>query len=564
MERREMLEEILGLRQYQLKKHEAELKLDSTKFNMEKARALVDELLPHLKILRRQTAKWAKHDELVKELEDLEGRYFGAKLHEISSEEKRVNPELEKLDAKIAVLRRELAGLERELERIGKMEPEQEKGFESIEREKEKLYEEHARLTRELGRLEAKMELSVSSPESDINAEELVRILEETRETLEDALTISDLPTIKKLLRVLSEKISHLLEAEEREGPKVRPAEEDISSVREKISDELQKIQAHLEELKRAGNEETAELKHFKTAFKKAYEAVQAKRNDLEKAESRKNEFLIERERVVMRGEELGRQAAQIGKKISDFKPVSAEGEDLALIERRMLRLRGELSTIGDIDPAVMKEAEESEARYEFLSRELGDLDKAFKDLTRLVHELDGKIHDGFLRALKDINDGFQKFFKMMFGGGSARLKLRKIENREERMGENGEGVKENEMAQEEKAELGGLDIEISIPRKRITGLDMLSGGEKTLVSVAVLFALISVSPPPFLVLDEVDAALDEANTIRFADLVKEFSKKIQFVIVTHNRATMEAADILYGITMGDDGTSKVLSLKLE
>ena len=92
----------------------------------------------------------------------------------------------------------------------------------------------------------------------------------------------------------------------------------------------------------------------------------------------------------------------------------------------------------------------------------------------------------------------------------------------------------------------------------------MLSGGEKTLVSLAALFALISISPPPFLVLDEIDAALDEENARRFSELIKQFSTKTQFIVVTHNRSTMEAADVLYGITMGDDGVSKVLSLKLE
>ncbi|MDI6734574.1 MAG: AAA family ATPase, partial [Patescibacteria group bacterium] len=107
-------------------------------------------------------------------------------------------------------------------------------------------------------------------------------------------------------------------------------------------------------------------------------------------------------------------------------------------------------------------------------------------------------------------------------------------------------------------------DIELNLPKKRITSLDMLSGGEKSLVSLAALFALISVSPPPFLVLDEIDAALDDDNARRFAELIKEFSKKSQFVIVTHNRVTMNVADILYGVTMGDDGVSKILSLKLE
>ena len=111
---------------------------------------------------------------------------------------------------------------------------------------------------------------------------------------------------------------------------------------------------------------------------------------------------------------------------------------------------------------------------------------------------------------------------------------------------------------------LAGLDLEVSIPQKKITSLEMLSGGEKSLVSLAALFALISVSPPPFLVLDEADAALDEKNSKRFADLVKNFSDETQFIMVTHNRVSMEVAQVLYGVTMDESGGSKILSLKLE
>ncbi len=109
-----------------------------------------------------------------------------------------------------------------------------------------------------------------------------------------------------------------------------------------------------------------------------------------------------------------------------------------------------------------------------------------------------------------------------------------------------------------------GLEIDLKLPRKRINSLDVLSGGERSLVGIAALFALISVSPPPFLVLDEVDAPLDERNTRRFAEMLKEFSRHSQFILVTHNRATMEAANLLYGVTMNEDGTSKILSLSIE
>ncbi|MBI3638640.1 AAA family ATPase, partial [Candidatus Wolfebacteria bacterium] len=126
-------------------------------------------------------------------------------------------------------------------------------------------------------------------------------------------------------------------------------------------------------------------------------------------------------------------------------------------------------------------------------------------------------------------------------------------------------GGEKNEISEEsDEGEKFGVEIDLNLPKKRITGLEMLSGGEKSLVSIAALFSMIAVSPPPFLVLDEIDAPLDESNSKRFSSLVREFSKKTQFIIATHNRATMEAANILYGVTMGEDGASKVISLKLD
>jgi chromosome segregation protein len=197
-------------------------------------------------------------------------------------------------------------------------------------------------------------------------------------------------------------------------------------------------------------------------------------------------------------------------------------------------------------------------------------LEKALVDLQDLKHELEEKIHIIFESSLRDINEQFTKLFELMFGGGKANFKIKVPEKKAPMLVEDesgvpsGEDIGKTESEEEEEKPEVGLDIEVSIPRKRITGLDMLSGGERSLVSIAALFALISVSPPPFLVLDEIDAALDERNARRFADMLKSFSHKTQFVVVTHNRATMEVANVLYGVTMGEDGTSRVLSLKLQ
>ena len=238
-------------------------------------------------------------------------------------------------------------------------------------------------------------------------------------------------------------------------------------------------------------------------------------------------------------------------------------------MERRMFRLRGDLASIGEVDEMLMKEAKETEVRYEFLAKESKDLEAAVSDLTKLMRELTEKIRAEFEGSLEKINKEFDKFFTVMFGGGSAKLKILKPnvdKSRDEEAEGEGELVTEVREIEQDvfAAENNGIEIDVKLPRKKITSLDVLSGGERSLVGIAAVFAMISVSPPPFLVLDEVDAPLDEWNARRFAEMLREFSKHTQFIVVTHNRATMESADVLYGITLDEDGTSKVVSMKFE
>jgi len=278
--------------------------------------------------------------------------------------------------------------------------------------------------------------------------------------------------------------------------------------------------------------------------------------------------------------EELEREWQALGREAHDLRRLSepegisvVNNSDWAEAERKMMRLRGELAAIGEIDTNLMKEAEESEQRFDFLTKQLSDLEKASADLKEMIRDLDKRIHEDFKKAFHSISEEFNNYFRLMFGGGKARLYLEVKKApvlTEEANGENSATIEEEQSssakASEDKSEDldVGVEVDVNLPRKRITSLEMLSGGEKTLVSLAALFALIAVSPPPFLVLDEIDAALDEENARRFSELIKQFRNKTQFVIVTHNRSTMEAADVLYGVTMGDDGVSKVLSLKLE
>jgi chromosome segregation protein len=186
------------------------------------------------------------------------------------------------------------------------------------------------------------------------------------------------------------------------------------------------------------------------------------------------------------------------------------------------------------------------------LAQQKQDLEKALSDLSTLTKDLEEKIQAHFARSLKEISELFSKYVAIIFGGGNAKLREEVVRATE---------LSENNSLED--VSPTGIDVSVSLPRKKIKSIEMLSGGERALASMALLFAIVGSSAPPFLILDEVDAALDETNSGRFAKLLQELSGKTQFILITHNRATMEAADILYGVTM-EEGASKIFSLKFE
>ncbi|MEK7105932.1 MAG: AAA family ATPase, partial [Patescibacteria group bacterium] len=189
---------------------------------------------------------------------------------------------------------------------------------------------------------------------------------------------------------------------------------------------------------------------------------------------------------------------------------------------------------------------------------------RSIESLHQLIGELKEKIHVEFETGIKKINTKFHEFFALMFGGGEASLsivfseKRKKSSNEED---EEGEVIEEDE---EEFVPEEGVAIDIALPHKKVKELHSLSGGERSLTSIALLFAMSALNPPPFLVLDETDAALDEANSRKYGDMLEKLSEHSQLIVVTHNRETMSRAGVLYGVTIGSDGASKLLSVKFD
>ena len=231
-------------------------------------------------------------------------------------------------------------------------------------------------------------------------------------------------------------------------------------------------------------------------------------------------------------------------------------------------RLKLRLEDMGVESTDVLNEYKQAGERDDYLARELADLTASAESLVKIMADLEAELETTFEEGVKKINAKFSDFFALMFGGGTAKLtkvlpeKKKKIKD-PELLELAGEFIPPLDDEEEGEQKIG-IEIEVALPRKKIKGLQMLSGGERALTSIALLFAIASVNPPPFLILDETDAALDEANSKKYGDMIETLSKSSQLILITHNRETMSRAGILYGVTMGADSTSRLLSVKFD
>jgi chromosome segregation protein len=284
---------------------------------------------------------------------------------------------------------------------------------------------------------------------------------------------------------------------------------------------------------------------------------VQALTTALIDAEAACNRATVDAQRARDRLEVLRERAAGDAIDVESAAQSCADPSSDASVEdmqRRIDDLKRRIARLGIINPLALEEYDEAAARYEFLSAQMNDLRAASATLNELIAELDNAIRTRFETTFQVVAAEFERSFTNLFGGGEARLAL--INDDDDAADQNGgkpPGI----------ATLG-VEIIARPPGKRQQHLALLSGGERALTAAALLFAILKANPTPFCVLDEVDAALDETNVGRFREALVGLSEKTQFIVVTHNRGTIEAADTIYGVTMGDDGASRVLSLRLE
>lgn len=318
-----------------------------------------------------------------------------------------------------------------------------------------------------------------------------------------------------------------------------------------------------LESKREAASSKTKLLKAFSLQ-----ETMQKKQNLVNEVLARRNDLKIQTAKLETKqdslSEEIRAELNSTVEAILERKSPMIGMEKLGEVMSEIQKLKYQLSLIGGIDQEVVEEYTQTKERFDFLSEQITDLRAAMADLEKMIFELDDIMKKKRAASFKKIRKEFDRYVKILFGGGDGDIH----EIYGERPDEDAEVIESEEVLEEKPKNkekiLTGIDISINPPGKKIKNINSLSGGERTLTSIALICAILSYNPSPFVVLDEVEAALDEPNTRRFAEIVTELSAQSQFIIITHNRVTMHAADALYGVVMGNEGISKLLSVKLD
>ena len=588
-DRRAMIEDALGLKIYQYKREESDRKLIKTEENIQSVELLRKEIAPHLKFLKRQVEKIEKAAEQKNELTVLALEY-------LKREKVFIDKTLNDIEEKTAPLHQKKIELAEEL-RIAKsvLENSQkdakreeviaiETALHSARMEKDRVLESLGGIRGEIAAEERivkkQKELVLSETGKTILLSDVESFSEGIKQKMSTIETSEDLSYIRSLISEIKDSFNSFLSERRAKSDDtvVREAEVHIAQLHdEKLVLEEQLV--HASENEKKLDEEYRELKisiekekdSNRDAEKSLFRIMadeQAVHSELSILRSKKDQIIHIEEEFKREREEC---AMLVGRAVLDydafqfddalFEERSVQEERRRTIEKIKIRLE-EAGLSGSSE--TLKEYTETLERDTFLARELEDLYASAGSLRTLIADLGETIDTEFHEGVRKINTEFGTFFETMFGGGTARLTIVKEKKKVKKEYEL-EGILSSDdfISEEEKSE-EGIDIDVALPRKKIKGLMMLSGGERALTSIALLFAMSQVKPPPFIILDETDAALDEANSKKYGDMVEGLAKYSQLILITHNRETMSRAGVIYGVTMGSGGISKILSIQFD
>ncbi len=563
-ELKSVIQDAAGIRPIELKKEEALKKLKSTRENIERIELMKSEIAPYLRNLKKQVSRFEQKEELEAKLKDLKQIKFNYEINKILESKNNFLNQKEELAKKIKAIEEESECLAKEIKKLEDDFNSNNEVLIELDKKIDNLQEEKLYYEKELSLIESKLEIEKEkrkiSLSIDLNyvknrLKGIINVIAEALKKDDNLFTKEWVGNIFNSLKNFLKEIelgSHLNENEKKEVDKETKQLEDEALERKK-------------ELQNRLNLILSDLEKEKNKLRIIKDEESLKKNKLFELERRRRELEDNKYHFGERLKNINAEVSQIEIKEKiikgdnfEFDPELAKKiskEEIAKIEIEIARLERILEEAAGFDKNLIEEYNRIKERYEILEKECNDLTKAVEDLNKIIKELDLNIEKKFKDAFALINEKFDLYFKMIFAGGKA--KIVKVEYESETKDD-----EEKEQDEDKDSFLVdyGIEIKAELPGKKAYNLNMFSGGERSLTAIALLFSLICVANPPFIVLDEIDAALDEANS----SILKEFTNTTQFIIITHNRETMSHAGVLYGITMANDGVSKVFSLKLE
>ena len=397
--------------------------------------------------------------------------------------------------------------------------------------------------------------------EIEAKSGELNRIAEGDDAFLTRQRALAEQVSAKRLEQVSRQKDAELAQAQiEALEQRTRDAESRRAALEESLAALAARsdaCRAEIEAIRKAKTDSRAEIEAKEAEIRKATE----QRLSCQQAET---EALARARTAADSREEMGREMARLAERkaaaeseydataaklwdeyqltVSQAEELCVEFDSLPALRAQVADLRNQIRALGNVNVSAIEEYQEVRERYDALSAQVADVEGSRNELTRMIASLSGQMKEIFTDSFRAINENFGRIFAELFGGGEASLVL-----------------------EDESDVLScGIGIQVAPPGKVIKNLEALSGGEQALVAISIYFAILAVNPAPFCILDEIEAALDDANVSRFAQYLRRVSDKTQFIVITHRRGTMEAANVLYGVTMQEDGVSKLLKLNLE
>ncbi|MCY4576849.1 MAG: AAA family ATPase [Candidatus Kaiserbacteria bacterium] len=558
-ERKEILEDGLGLKLLQYRRIEAEKKLRRAQANIAETDLILRETTPHLRHLKRQVERYEKSKKIREELLHLYAVYLAYETTYLATARCAAEEEYDTLQERISGITK------------------------AITKEKKKAVSEQQ--VAEMGKQEKSLSdaLRAVRDKRDVASREIGRLEGERAALQRLTKDAKSEPIDREALRRLYKEVQHRFMTADEYGAVITYALQQLQAMlgrKSAVQQEAEKQLAHLQKKQEAVQEQMSALQKEEQQYACAQEALHTrKEQEIAVArQSEKNELALITEKntfeqtlaearhtlAVLREDEENIQremtegAVLIGSAINNYKsvvvPQEAQDEDREKQkERRRLleRKKIELETIGagGDNEEIYTEYQRVSERVAFLQTEKKDLLHSMQDCEEGIKTIQKEVETRFKAGVQAISAEFGKLFTILFGGGRATIAIEK-----RTVAKEGE---EPEMRV-------GVAVQVALPHKKISALEQLSGGERALVSIALLFAISQVTPPPFLILDETDAALDEANSRRYGDMIESLAKQSQLILITHNRETMHRAGALYGVTMGSTGLSALLSVQFD